>query len=646
VVSLSPRSVYLIMRCIALCSTLFILAGAAALGALCYLIHEPCVDFSVFTRRRTDRPSIVLDDEGVEWTRFQLDQREPVALAAIPDHLIKAFIATEDRNFYRHTGISWKGIARSMLHNIYYRRFAQGASTITQQLIRLLFFNNKKTLVRKVKEQLLALIAEQQFSKDQIMEAYLNNIYFGCGIYGVAAAAQRFWRKSLAELTIDEAALLAGIVKMPTRYCPLLNPDQAIRRRNVVLRCMHEAKYLDAAAYRDYSGRPLLVTTYDLTGSTAPHLREMIRLQLEEQCGRLMLYTGGLTIKTTINQALQTTALLQFKEHVGRLRREQQEPFDGALITIERTTGAIKALVGGYDFQESQWNRAVKARRQFGSIFKPLIYATMLERGVSLAECVVDEPLSIPDHERTWEPTNVTKRFDGPMTLARALVTSNNIIAIKTLLALGPSYVIEKARLAGITVDMQPIPSLALGCIDGTLIEAAGMFNVFANQGTYVAPHIITWIKENSGKKIWSYQPTTTSVFSWATASKIVNLLRNGVNRWSAHSGMQLNGYEATGKTGTTNDMRSCWFVGSTPTYTTAIYLGADDNRPLRGMYAVRSVFPLWVAYNNGITQPEERFSYDPTLHPLRINGITGHITSEEDSTGIEILARAHESIG
>lgn len=618
--------------------------AAVSVGALIYLAHAPWVDFSVLMKHRSDRPSIVLDDEGVEWTRFQLDQREPVARAHMPEHLIQAFIATEDRHFYQHAGISWQGIARSVLQNIYYRRFAQGASTITQQLVRLLFFDTKKTVTRKLKEQFLALLVERQFSKDQIIETYLNNIYFGCGIYGVAAAAQRFWGKQLSEITPDEAAVLAGIVKSPARYCPLLNPDNAIRRRNVVLGCMERVGYLTADMRALYTQRPLMITSYDTVGSSAPHVREMIRMQLEERYGRTMLYTGGLVIKTTIKQSMQQKAVETFKAHVARLRTEKHLPFDGGLITLDVATGAIKALVGGYDFRTSQFNRAVQARRQLGSVFKPLMYASAVERGISLAECVLDEPIAIPDHDRVWEPSNVTHRFDGSMTLARALVTSNNIIAIKVLLGLGTTLMVEKARQAGITAPMNPVPSLALGCIDGTLMEAAGMFNIFAHQGHYVEPYLVSWIKDGTGKKIWNNTSVTRSVFSWATTSKVVHLLEQAVTRWKSYPGMPPLSSPAMGKTGTANDIRSCWFLGSTPAYTTAVYLGADDNRPLSGSLSIRTAFPLWLAYNQAIAQPGTAFAYDPQLTPICIHSITGEQVSSCTNETLTILVKHAEA--
>jgi len=612
------------MRIISLACYIIILAGATATGAALYLFHHPWIDLSVLNQRSTHLPTILLDESGEEWARFQLEHHSPLSLKDIPPHLIQAFIATEDRTFYEHVGISWYGIARSIANNLYYRRFAQGGSTITQQLIRLLFLDTKKTLRRKIKEQFLTLLVEYQYSKDQILEAYLNNIYFGCGIYGVAAAAHRFWNKKASELTPDESAILAGIVKSPRTYCPLLEPENALKRRNVVLNCMFTVGYITAEQQDEYTILPLQLVDKSTTQCIAPHARDAIQSFIEDRYGRHALYTGGLIIKTTINRTAQIAANTAFHQQLTSLRNTVHPKIDGAAVTIKTETGAIAALIGGYNYAASQFNRATHARRQIGSIFKPIVYATALELGLRLTDQELDEPFIFNDHGRLWEPANVTKRFDGPMTRAHALMRSNNIVSIKTILKIQPASVITYARACGITTPLHPYPSLALGCIDLTAVEAAGMFNTLINRGTYIEPYLIEWIKDRHGKKMWHIQQHATPVFSWETSSMIIEVLKGTFKRLGSYPDMPVFKGHACGKTGTTNDARNCWFVGATSSYTTAIYLGSDDNRPLPKAYAVRTAFPLWLHMNNLIPQDAGPFKMAPSLVPVTINSITG----------------------
>ncbi|MCL4378330.1 MAG: transglycosylase domain-containing protein [Actinobacteria bacterium] len=420
-------------------------------GAVFFVINYGTVDFSQLTiSTQKGKPSIILDDEGKEWTRFQLDKREPISLDQMPTHLIHAFLAAEDWQFFSHGGLSFRGIVRSLLVNIYHGRFVQGASTITQQLVKLLFFDSQKTFRRKIKEQIYSLLIEYQCTKEQILQTYLNNIYFGCGIYGVEAAAQRFWGISAKEISIDQAALLAGIVRSPGNYCPLLCPLSAQRRRNIILNSMRKLNFIDEQQYKDAvlaQADIIEVEEQEVAPHfLAPHLKEMIRLELEDVIGKKDLYTGGYTVQTTINKSLQLQAQQLFKNNVATLRSQFNMPFDGALISIDHNNGEIKALVGGYDFHSSKFNRALQAKRQLGSIIKPLIYAVAVKKGMNFAQTEIDEPLAINDNGKIWSPNNHDMQFHGSMTLAQALAQSNNIISIKVLLKIGAQEVISIAK--------------------------------------------------------------------------------------------------------------------------------------------------------------------------------------------------------
>lgn len=629
------------MRIIQIVATICILFGAFVIGGVFFIARHPWVDFSALARYQQGNPSIVLDDQGKELFRFQVEKSEPIRLEQVPPHVIQAFLAAEDRNFYQHGGISWKGIIRSCLANLIRGRKAQGASTITQQLVKLLFFDLTKTYTRKIKEQFLSMVAEQQFSKDQILETYLNHINFGYGIYGIEAASRRFWSKHVEELSIDEGALLAGIIPSPNHYCPLANPDLSVQRRNIVLGCMYVAGFITKETQETLIKKPLFLSpTVDVC--PAPHLKEMISTWLEEQFGKSALYTQGLVIKTNINRTMQEQATAVFTNHIKAIRSQLNPAADGALISLDTQTGAIKALVGGYNFQKSQYNRATQAQRQLGSIFKPLLYATALEQGMQLSDIEIDEPIAVTFGTQVWEPQNANKKFSGPMSLAYGLIHSNNILAVKCILQTGTDELVNHMKACALSDHVQPYPSLALGCVDSTALHAAGYFNIFTNQGDYVEPYLIEWIKDSTGKRIWHHTPQITHVLAWPISSQIAKTLSIGVNQWKGQIAPSWLACQAIGKTGTTNDARTCWFVGSTPAYTTAVYIGCDDNRPMgTDVFAVRTALPLWLLYNKRIHQPRTSFSFDPRLVPSTIDGKTGEPCEADDPQAISLLKEA-----
>ncbi|MBV8660728.1 MAG: PBP1A family penicillin-binding protein [Candidatus Dependentiae bacterium] len=607
-----------------------ILFFACLAGAFVFVIHSRCVDFSVLENYNPGQPSILLDDSGKEWGRFQLDRRKFVSLDVMPQSLINAFLATEDHKFYDHHGLSIRGICRSAFVNLYHGKKVQGASTITQQLVRLLFFDAKKTFVRKVKEQLFSLLVEFQFTKDQILETYLNHVYFGHGIYGVQAAAKRFWNKDVQDLALDEVAILAAMVRSPTHYSPISSPQNSQKRRNIVLRLMERRGYIDDATCLQAQSVPLHIETPEVD-LIAPHLKETIRIFLEDYVGKQQLYSGGLIIQTTINYEIQKAAQKSFHDHVSNLKETLSQGIDGGLLSIATATGEIKALVGGYDFAKSKFNRAMQAKRQMGSIFKPFVYAVALEQGASLCDTEIDEPIEIKQGNQIWTPQNNTRKFIGQSTLARALSYSNNTIAVKTLLKVGIENVIAMARRAHINSEIHPYPSLALGCIDVSLDQAVGAFNIFANNGVYVQPHYLRWVKDKLGVKIYKVESFKEQVMDSKISSQILKVLGLGMNRLRSTIGEQWFGGDAAGKTGTTNDSRTCWFCGSTPDLTTGIYIGEDSNQSLgQKIYGARVAFPIWFALSKQITKNNKHFYYDPSLQEVTVDGKTGCISYDK----------------
>ena len=608
-------------------------------GAATFVLHNQIVDFSSLENYNPGNPSILLDDEGNEWARFQIDRRQFVQLDVMSKHIVNAFISAEDHAFFKHQGISFRGILRSIIVNIWRGRRAQGASTITQQLIRLLFFDAKKTFARKVKEQIISILVERQFTKEYILETYLNHVYFGYGIYGVEAASQRFWGKSACDVSIDEAAILASIVRSPQHYSPLHAPESVGKRRDVILRSMFRLECINQEEY-DSALNAQVVIKQDDDAVFAPHLKETIRIEVEKIIGKKSLYTGGFVIQTTINRNMQKAAQESFTDHVSLLRKTMFDTIDGGMVCIESKTGEVKSFVGGYDFKTSKFNRVLQAKRQMGSTFKPLVYAVALEQGLSLLDVEVDEPYEYFQNGTFWAPRNHTRTFVGPMTLARALSFSNNVVTIKTALKSGLQNIVEMSRRSGISAALQPYPSLALGCVNANLLESVAAFNLFANHGKYVEPHYLRWVKNKSGEKIYKAKVEKKQVLSWKIASQIGQVLTFSIRRLQAAIGDRWFGGEALGKTGTTNDSRTCWFCGSTPDYTTSVYIGSDDNCTLgEEVYASKIAFPVWFYFHQKCALPPGNFVYDPLLKPMLVNWKTGNIVQGKNNLDEKVVS-------
>lgn len=588
------------------------------LGSFFWMWTNHFVDFSVLENYDQGKPSVLIDDQGQVWAKFEMEKREPVKLSQVPKHTINAFVAAEDRDFFNHHGVSFKGIIRSTLVNIKHRRIVQGASTITQQLVKLLFFDSERTFKRKVKEQFLSLIVEKQFTKEQILETYLNHVYFGCGIYGIGAACKKFFGKHVSDINPAESAVLAGVQKCPAVYCPLLNLKKSLARRNLILKIMFDMGFLSNDEYLNYISQELTLFECKVD-IVAPHLKEAIRVYVESLYGKEKLYRGGLKIQTTLNRDVQMSAQNAFNKQFNNLRNTIKFA-DGAVVCMATKTGEIKALVGGYNFCNSQFNRAIQAKRQMGSVFKPFVYAGAIQQGYDFRSLAVDEPIDI----NNWKPNNYNKKFEGRMTLARALSISNNIVTIKTLIKAGPEVVIDLAKKAGIKSLMQPYPSLALGCLDVNLVDAVAAFNVFANNGFYVEPHYLKWIKDDLGKKIWNYKSKSNFVLSSKIAGSVLKVLSLGIKRYTKRLNIDL-GFKAFGKTGTTNDSRTCWFIGASPELTTGIYIGRDDNASLgENVFPVRTVFPIWLDIYKNVPYKEKNFVFDPALKKIYVDWITG----------------------
>ena len=572
-----------------------LLVSITLLGSLTYLMHHPLIDFSTFFNLPAPAPSVILDEYGVILASFERDKRQPVQFSQLSRHLVNAFVAAEDHQFFKHTGVSYRGIIRSIAVNVYHRKIVQGASTITQQLVRLLCLSHERKWWRKIRELFLAFQLERQMSKEQIFELYVNNIYFGRGIYGVEAACRRFWSKSVADITADEAATLAAVAKSARFYSPLNAPASAQQRRNIILRSMYELGMLSESDWQVAKNKPLVLVEPLLNNGIKQYLVEWIRQWAEQLWGREALYTHGLTIKTTIDSAIQEKAEEAFKKRVAQLRAKHGDTLNGGMVSLEVGTGKIRACIGGYDFKESQYNRAFKAVRQLGSSFKPIVYTAGLLNGYSFDSLWVDEPIEVVlGGGKRWKPKNWTNRFDGSMTLIKALTFSNNIITVKLLAQLGYDKVIDLARRCGFSRKLKPYPSLALGIAEGTVEENSAAFAIFAQQGVYVKPYLIEWVKDQQKTKLWQAKSEMHKVWDVMTNAQMVRGLQQRIHlvqRTSPH-GLDC---QAIGKTGSTNGASTVWFVASTPELATAVYVGYDNNKKIgEDVFASQLAFPIW----------------------------------------------------
>jgi penicillin-binding protein 1A len=495
-----------------------------------------------------------------------------IALKDMPPYLPRAFIAIEDRRFYHHYGIDPIGLIRAAIADVLHRGVAQGGSTITQQLAKNLFLTPQRTLWRKMQEVVLALWIERKFSKNEILELYLNRVYFGSGAYGVEAAAQRYFGKPAREVKLAEAAMLAGLVKSPSRLAPSRNPDGAERRAQMVLAAMAEADFITETMAKSAMAQPAHAVKPVGTG-TVGYVADWIMDVLDDLVGQI---DDDLKVETTIDPALQAAAE---KALVDELAQKGQK-FDveqGALVAMT-PDGAVRAMVGGKNYAESQFNRAVAAKRQPGSSFKPFVYLTALEHGLTPDSVRDDKPIAL----KGWKPENYAHQYLGPVTLTQALSQSLNTVSVRLTLEFGPAAVAKTAYRLGISSKLEPNPSLALGTSEVSLIELVSAYAPFANGGSAIAAHVVERVRTAAGKTLYTrVAPNFGRVVEARYVGMMNAMMHETLVSGTAHSA-QLAGWPAAGKTGTSQDFRDAWFIGYTSHLVTGIWLGNDDSSPTR----------------------------------------------------------------
>ncbi|QGM96690.1 PBP1A family penicillin-binding protein [Methylocystis parvus] len=510
-----------------------------------------------------------------------------IRISDLPPYLPKAFIAIEDRRFYSHWGVDPQGIGRALLRNVSGRGGMQGGSTLTQQLAKNLFLTQERTLSRKIQEAILALWLEHKYSKDQILELYLNRVYFGSGAYGVEAASQRYFGHSARTATLSESAVLAGLMKAPSKLAPDRNPEGATERAAQVVTAMTQEGHISEAMAKSALAHPARAMK-EQAGGSINYAADYVMDMLDDTIGAI---DEDIVVTTTIDGRLQTIAEGALKEELDK-KGPKYNVSQGAVVSID-PNGAIRALVGGRDYSESQFNRAVSARRQPGSAFKPFVYLAGLEHGLTPDSVREDGPLNI----KGWTPENYSHEYFGPVTLTKALALSLNTVAVRVGMEVGPKTVAKIAHRLGIQSDLQPNASIALGTSEVTPLELVTAFAPFANGGVGVQPHIITRVRTAAGKTLYQRKGSTFGRVIEPQYVAMMNTMMQETLLTGTARKAELPGWQAAGKTGTSQDFRDAWFIGYTSRLVTGVWLGNDDSSPTRKASGGNLPVEIWSRY-------------------------------------------------
>jgi len=738
-----------------------VLLAAVSIGGIIWYFSRDLPSLESLGSYEPSQATRIYSDDNRIIGQFYIEKRVFVPLSKMPKELIQAILAVEDSRFYEHGGFDYIRMIKAFLTNLESGRIRQGASTITQQLTRSLFLTPERTMKRKFKEILLARKMEMMLTKDEILEIYLNQIYFGHGAYGVQVAARTYFGKDASDLNLAEAAFLAGLPKAPNDHSPYRYPQKAKARQGVVLRRMVDEKFITEEQYHKAYQQDLFFQKLVPEEELALHFMEHIRQYLIAKYGDDAVYKGGLNVYTTLNIDMQRSANRAVKTGLRELDKRQgyrgpigkfdpaaepaevamaapavgeildghvtqvsdrdgvafiqvggitgkmlmedmawgarrlkgphlpedlqiiekpkasdivkvhdlikvkvkkvgadgkgylfsleQDPIvESAFIAIDPATGAVKAMVGGYDFKRSEFNRAIAAKRQPGSAFKPIIYATAIERGLTPATLVVDNPVVYTDEEldKVWKPENYEEKFYGPITLREALTYSRNLATVRLLEQIGVRNVIDFARRVGIQSPLTRDLSLALGSSGVTLIELTSAYSVFANQGVRVDPALIVSVSDHNGRVLEHRELAPQQVVSKETAYVVTNMMEDVIQRGTARKAKSL-GRPLAGKTGTTNEFTDAWFIGFSPNIVAGVWVGFDDNRTLGDREAGASAaLPIWMTFMQETLSrfPVTPFSIPDNIVYAKIDPHTGLLAPPDEEKGVvEIFVKGTE---
>jgi penicillin-binding protein 1A len=613
----------------------FILLVTVAGTVTYYILTLDLPDIDALKDYRPSIASSVYDDNNELIDEFFLEDRKIVKIVEVPKIVHYAFVASEDSRFYQHQGLDIQSIFRAMFKNFEAGYIIQGGSTITQQVAKMMYLSPEKKYTRKVKEAILAYKIDKYLNKDEILNLYLNQIYLGHGTYGIESAALGYFGKSAKDLNLPEAALLAGLPKAPSNYSPFLHYEKAKQRQSYVLTRMVEDGYISQKEMDKAAAAPLQLRSIRPKEKIAAYFVENVRRYVQEKYGADILYKEGLSIYTTLNMSAQKEARDAVEK--GLMELEERQKYErglvqGALFCMDVKTGAIRAMIGGRDFDKSEFNRATQSRRQPGSAFKPLIYTAAFDKGLNPSTRFVDSPVVIADptaEDGLWKPKNFDEKFLGPITMRTALVQSRNIVTIKILQEIGADYAASYATNMGISSPLVRTLSLALGVSGVTLQELVQAYGVLANGGKKVTPYFIKKIVDRTGNIFEETKVQTEQVIdpriAFMTSYVMQDVVESGTGRRVKSIGRPV-----AGKTGTTNDIRDAWFIGFTPSLITGVWVGFDQEVSL-GKQEVggRAAAPIWLYFMEKVLQntPVEAFHTPEGIVFVKVDPKTGQPT-------------------
>jgi penicillin-binding protein 1A len=611
---------------------LFVAVALAGSSLVYYVLLKELPSIAALKDYRPSITTRVYADNNELIDEFFLEDRKVIKYEDIPKMVIQAFVASEDARFFQHSGFDMQSMSRAFFKNIEAGKIVQGGSTITQQVAKALYLSPEKSYIRKIKEALLAYKIDRYLTKEEIITLYLNHIYLGHGTYGVEAAAQGYFGKSARNLSLPEAAMLAGLPKAPSNYSPYLHPERAYQRQAYVLNRMLEDGYITQREKDRALSSVVKLRSIKPKDKIAPYFIENIRRYIQEKYGSDVLYKEGLEVYTTLNIQMQKAARDAVEQ--GLREMEEREKYEkgqvqGALFAMESKTGAIRAMVGGRDFQRSEFNRATQSRRQPGSAFKPLIYTAAFDKGMTPATVIVDAPIVYPDPQQpdgVWKPRNFDEKFLGPTTLHNALIHSRNIITIKVLEEIGVDYAASYATNLGISSPLSRNLSMALGTSGVTLQELVRAYGVLANEGNRVQPFFIKKIVDRTGHVFEETQPKMEQVIDPRIAFMTSYVLQDVVESGTGQRVRKL-GRPVAGKTGTTDDTRDAWFMGFTPSLVAGVWIGFDEERPMgRQEVGGRAAAPIWLYFAEKALEgtPVELFPVPEGIVFVRVDPKTG----------------------
>lgn len=603
-------------------------------------------DVSVLKDVHLQVPLRIYSADGKLIAEYGAKRRSPVKFSEVPKPLIQAILATEDVRFYSHPGVDFVGIVRAIIAVVSSGHKVQGASTITMQVARNFFLTRKKTYSRKIKEILLAIKIDKTFSKEKILELYVNKVYFGNRAYGVAAAAHVYYGKQLNELTLSEMAMIAGLPQAPSRNNPISNPKNALKRRNHVLKRMWQVGFIDKATYESAIKDPMTASYHGESVSLeAPYVAEMVRKAMVMVYGS-RAYDSGLKVITTISSDLQTDATTALQS--GLIAYETRKGYtgkipkvEGAIVVLNPKNGAILAVQGGYDFQNSAFNRVIQAERQPGSSFKPFLYSAALAKDYTLASTINDAPIMMKDSGENdwWRPENDTREFYGPTRLRVALAKSRNLVSIRLLQALGIPYTLEYLEKFGFTMRELPHTlSLALGSGVMSPMKLATGYAVFANGGYYVTPFFIQKVIGEDNEILYQLGAwNKREVITKQNAYLITEALHSVIDYGTGQAAKVLNRNDIVGKTGTTNNQVDAWFSGFNSNILATVWVGYDKHGKSLHEYASQAALPIWIDFMKAAlaNQPEASMQQPDNIVTTRIDPQTGYLAPTGEKNAI-----------